>query len=107
MDPTTSLTNASSVLSEIRAGTVTRDRVLDYYEDFQASLRGLMGMLTNEDEDLVLDGQMIPADQKNGAAGTYLVNNWLSEQEFVFSQLLDAYKFEQTLESKLNNVTGS
>ncbi len=104
MDPTTGIGNTASILSEIGTGTVARDRVVSYYTDFQASLRSLMGMLTDEDADLVLDGQIIPADQKNGAAGTYLVNEWLSEQEFVFSQLLDAYKFQQTMDSKINNI---
>lgn len=84
-----------------------RDRVLSYYEDFQAKLKELMLTLTTDDKPLELDGFKIPADQKNGAAATYLINNWLSENDFILSQLLDAYKFEQTLEQKLNNVVFS
>ena len=85
----------------------SRDRVLGFYKGFQSELGELMKTLMDDSQDLVLDGKLIPADQKNGAAGTYLINNWLSEQEFIFSQLLDAYKFEQTLENKLNNTSFS
>jgi|GEM_PF-2055363 len=95
-------------LNEITgASGKARDRVLSYYESFQAKLKELMSMLTDDNKDLELDGYKIPAEQKNGAAGQYLVNNWLSEQEFIFSQLLDAYKFEQSLEQKLNNISFS
>ncbi len=82
---------------------VSRNRVLDFYRDFRSELGDLMKNLMNDDEDLVVGGYRIDSGQKNGAAATYLVNSWLSEQEFIFSQLLESYKFEQKLDDKINN----
>lgn len=84
-----------------------RDRVLGFYKSFQSEMGDLMKMLLDDSKDLELSGYKIPADQKNGAAASYLINNWLDEQNFVFSQLLDAYKFEQSLENKLNQMAFS
>jgi len=86
---------------------VSRDRVLNYYSGFLSSLSDVMGMLTDEDADLQVGSYLISAENKNGAAGTYALNEWMSEQEFVFSQLLDAYKFQQNLENKINNFSFS
>jgi hypothetical protein len=82
-----------------------RDRVLDYYTDFRKELANLMTNMMDENEDLELGGRIIPAEQKAGAAGTYLINSWVSDQEFVFSQLLESFKFEQSLENKINNLS--
>ena len=82
-----------------------RDRVLDYYTDFRKELSALMSNLMDDGQDLELGGRIIPAEQKAGAAGTYLINSWVSDQEFVFSQLLESFKFEQSLENKINNLS--
>jgi len=79
-----------------------RDKVVDFYKSFKFELSGLMDTLTDDTKDLELDGKRIAADQKNGAAGTFLISQWQSEQEFIFSQLLENYKFLQTLEKTFN-----
>ncbi|MFH1361973.1 MAG: hypothetical protein ABIH69_04900 [bacterium] len=86
---------------------ISRNEVTDFYSGFKSSLADVMGMLTDEGSDLEVGGYRIAADQKNGSAGTYLLNEWLSEQEFIFSQLLESYKFQQNLENKINNFSFS
>ncbi len=89
------------------SGGVSRDKVLDFYGGFKSELGNLMQTLIDPEADLELDGFKLDADAKTGAAGTYLINEWMSEQEFIFSQLLESYKFEQTLENKINNFSFS
>lgn len=99
---------SASLFPELKiGGGVSRDRVLDFYGGFKSELGNLMQTLIDPDADLELDGFKLDASSKNGAAGTYLINEWLSEQEFIFSQLLESYKFEQTLENKINNFSFS
>lgn len=86
---------------------VSRDKVLNYYNGFRSSLSDVVGMLTDPEADLQIGSYLISADNKNGTAATYALNEWMSEQEFIFSQLLDAYKFQQTLENKVNNFSFS
>ncbi|MBN2058436.1 MAG: hypothetical protein JW782_06555 [Candidatus Saganbacteria bacterium] len=85
----------------------SRDKVLDFYGDFRNELLGLLDVLTDDEADLELDGIKIDADMKNGAAGTYLINSWMSEQEFIFAQLMDALKFESTLDKTINSVAAN
>ncbi len=87
--------------------SVSRTRVVNYYKSFRAEMADIMKELTDPDSDLVIGGTKIAADDKTGTAATYLLNQWLDEQSFTFSQLLDAYKFQTTLENKLNNVVGA
>lgn len=84
-----------------------KDKVIGFYKGFQSQLGDLMKTLLDDTKPLQLDGYNIPADQKSGTAGTMLIEQWRSEQDFIFSQLLDAYKFEQTLANKLNSFFGS
>jgi hypothetical protein len=107
IDSQQNLAFSPALLTEPSQNFVSRDKVLDFYKDFRAELADLITNFSDDSQDLELDGRVIAADQKYGAAGTYLVENWLSEQQFVFSQLLEAYKFEQTLENKLNSITGA
>ena len=99
---------ATSSITDFNIGSVgSKDRVLDFYSDFRGEMANLMGVLTDPEADLELNGFKLDAENKNGAAGSYLINEWLSEQEFIFSQLLESYKFEQTLENKINNFSFS
>jgi len=81
-----------------------QSQVVDFYKGFRSELAALMKNLMNDEEDLSIGTYLIPAAHKHGAAGTYAINEWLSEQEFVFSQLLESIKFEQNLENKANNL---
>jgi len=94
-------------LSEVSKSGVGRDQVLGFYRDFRSELGDLMTNLMNDDEDLKLGGFTVPAENKTGAAGTFLMNNWMDDQNFVFGKLLDAFKFEQDLENKINNLFSS
>jgi hypothetical protein len=87
--------------------SVGRDRVVNFYKSFRSEMADIMKELMDPNADLVIGGVKIASDQKTGTAATYLLNEWQDEQSFTFSQLLDAYKFQQTLESKLNNVVGA
>ena len=99
---------AGAMMTEMGLDTsVSKDRVLDFYGGFRAELGDLMKMLIDDEAPLKLGNYELSADAKHGTAGTYLINSWLSEQEFIFAQLLDAYKFEQTLENKINNFSFS
>jgi hypothetical protein len=100
-------TMATALFPAYNLEAAGRDKVLEFYGGFHAEMGSLMKTLINEDAPLVLDGYTLDADAKSGAAGQYLINQWISEQEFIFSQLLDAYKFEQTLENKINNLSAS
>jgi hypothetical protein len=91
----------------IETGAGTKDQLVGFYRNFKSELANLMVMLTDDEMDLELGGQKISAETKNGAAGTYLVNSWLDEQNNVLSLLLDAYKYQQTLEKQLNNISFS
>ncbi|PIS30438.1 hypothetical protein COT42_03040 [Candidatus Saganbacteria bacterium CG08_land_8_20_14_0_20_45_16] len=84
-------------------GRVTRDVVLQFSKGFRSKLGDIMKMLVDDNADLEIGGYVIPADQKYGAAGTYLLNEWQSEQEFILSQLLEAVKFEQTCDKQVQN----
>jgi hypothetical protein len=84
---------------------MARDRVLGYYQDFQSKLKDLMLTMTDTTKDLSLDGQVIKSEARGGAAEQFLVNNWLSEQDFIFNQLLDNYKFTLTLDKELRNIS--
>jgi hypothetical protein len=95
----------SNAAFELDAGQVKgQSRVIDFYKGFRSELGDLMKNLMNDEEDLSVGNYLIPAAHKHGAAGTYAINEWLSEQEFVFSQLLESIKFEQNLENKANNL---
>ena len=82
-----------------------RDRVVGYYQDFQSKLKDLMLTMTDTSKDLELDGFKIKAEERGGAAEQFLVNNWLSEQDFIFNQLLDNYKFTLSLDKELRNIS--
>jgi hypothetical protein len=98
----------SSLFPEIGIDTkVSRNCVIEFYRDFKTSLADLMANLMDDSEELTIGGVTIPVGQRGGAAEQYAVNEWLSEQEFIFSQLLESYKFEQSLESKINNISFS
>ncbi len=82
-----------------------RDRVIGYYQDFQSKLKDLMLTMTDTSQDLELDGFKIKSEDRGGAAEQFLVNNWLSEQDFIFNQLLDNYKFTLSLDKELRNIS--
>lgn len=92
----------SSLTDNLSSG---RDRVLAFYGDFKSEMATMMMQLLDDDSDLYIGGVKIDSENKTGTAATYMLSEWQSEQDFVFSQLLDSYKFEQTLENKLNNIS--
>ena len=97
-------TNYADVAQAAALGaSVSGERVQQFYKDFQGELSRIMKTLTTDGEPLVIDGVVIPADQKEGTVASYLLPEWMSRQEFTFSALLDAYKVIQNLENKLNS----
>lgn len=102
-----SINNGSLITNIIDGGASPKSRILEYYGDFRKTLSELLDSLSDEKKDLVLNGRRLSAEEKNGAAGTYMIEEWKSEQDFIFSQLLESLKFGQSLENKLNNLTFS
>ncbi|MFH1683441.1 MAG: hypothetical protein ABIA67_01015 [Candidatus Margulisiibacteriota bacterium] len=91
------------------AGTAggAKDYVQNHYNQFKSELAYLMSSLSDTESDLELGGITIAAEYKFGAAGTYLIETWRSEQESILSSLIDAVKFEQTLDKYINQAATS
>ena len=99
------LDTAQSIGSDYFSGGSPRNQIEDFYRSFKSELGNLFTSLTDDKSDIVLDdGTVIPAAQKDGAAAAFAIPNWMQDKEFVFNQLLDAFKFMQNLENKLNNA---
>jgi len=96
-----------TLFPELSLGNTTRarDRVVDFYQSFQSELGRLMKELADpETEEVEIDGIRL---QKDSMALSFLLPEWQDRNNFILSQLLEAYKFEQTLENKLNNISFS
>jgi hypothetical protein len=88
---------------EINKASGSRDRVVEFFKDFQSEMKDLMKTLADDNvQEIEIDGIKV---KKDSTALSYLLPEHFSRQEFTLSSLLDAYKFEQTMENKLNNIS--
>ncbi|MDI6731794.1 MAG: hypothetical protein QME05_04370 [Candidatus Margulisbacteria bacterium] len=96
--------NVSS-LSSISAmsSSALRDQILTYYGDFRSVLGDTLLTLADTNQSTI-DFLGYQDLDKEGTAFSYLLQDYLSESEYTLSQLLDIYKFMQTIETKFNNT---
>ena len=80
----------------------TQDQVLKYYKDYKSEMARLLLQIGDDNvEEVEIMGVKT---KKNGLSFTYLWQEWMSQTEAQFGQMLSSLKFEQTLENKLNNM---
>ncbi|MDD5382126.1 MAG: hypothetical protein PHH60_00500 [Candidatus Margulisbacteria bacterium] len=82
--------------------TVTSDRVIEFWTDFKGKVADLSTQLESDSDTITTwDGLVM---EKGGTAATVWIEQWFEEQQFTFSQLLNALQFEQSLEKTLNQA---
>jgi len=94
--------NLMSDLSS-QSSSALRDQILTYYGDFRSVLGDTMLTLADTNQ-TTIDFLGYQDLDKEGTAFSYLLQDYLSESEYTLSQLLDIYKFMQTIETKFNNT---
>lgn len=82
-----------------------KSNLVSYYQDFRSELGKLMDSLSDPNQETItLNGKTV---DKAGTAATVLIQQFEDDRNSGLSQLLDIYKFNQTLENKLNNISFS
>ncbi len=82
-------------------------QVVAYYNDFRQELMKLITNLQDPNAPLTLQGKIIPADAKNGAAGQLLINDWMDNEQTTISAMMDALKFMQSIEKTAEGLSNA
>lgn len=84
-------------------GTATAERVLDFWGQIKGKMADLIDQLSDENTEYVrINGREL---MKGGAALAAAIDDMLSEDQFTFSQLMQALQYEQQLEKQLNQAS--
>lgn len=83
-----------------KGSALARNKLVDFYSDFQSEMRSLLNQLADEKAEKVkLKGNLV---EKNGMAFTLLMEQWSTDNQTAMSQLLNIYQFSSKLEDMLN-----